>query len=112
MLAAGVVAAGLVAAPVPARATTGPVEVSGVTYILTCDAYPDSSDWDAAAIALGGLVVPLFRELRETWYQFGEPWTTDSTRTEAALGVRATPLAEGAEVTVAWWRSRVDGGGS
>ena len=51
MLAAGVVAAGLVAAPVPARATTGPVEVSGVTYILTCDAYPDSSDWDAAAVA-------------------------------------------------------------
>jgi hypothetical protein len=51
VLAAGVVAAGLVAAPVPARATAGPVEVSGVTYILTCDAYPDSSDWDAAAVA-------------------------------------------------------------
>jgi nucleoside-diphosphate-sugar epimerase len=60
-----------------------------------------------AAIALGGLVVPLFRELRETWYQFAEPWTTDSTRTEAALGVRATPLGEGAEVTVAWWRGRL-----
>ena len=65
-----------------------------------------------AAIALGGLVVPVFRELRETWYQFAEPWTTDSARTEAALGVRATPLAEGAASTVAWWRSRVDGGGS
>ncbi|MEY3019318.1 MAG: hypothetical protein RLZZ272_302 [Actinomycetota bacterium] len=35
VLAAGVVAAGLVAAPVPARATAGPVEVSGVTYILS-----------------------------------------------------------------------------
>ena len=60
-----------------------------------------------AAIALGGLFVPLFRELRETWYQFAEPWTIDSSRTEAALGVRATPLAAGAEATVAWWRSRI-----
>jgi len=58
------------------------------------------------ATTLGGVVVPLLRELRETWYQFDEPWTTDSTRTETELGVRATPLADGAAATVAWWRSR------
>ena len=57
-------------------------------------------------IALGGIVVPVFRELKETWYQFAEAWTTDSSRTEAALGVRATPLADGAAATVAWWRSQ------
>jgi nucleoside-diphosphate-sugar epimerase len=58
------------------------------------------------AIAIGGIVVPLFRELKETWYQFAEPWITDSTRTETELGLKATPLIEGADATVAWWRSR------
>lgn len=57
------------------------------------------------AITVGGLVVPLFRELKETWYQFTEPWTTDSTRTETELGVAPTSLDEGAAATVAWWRS-------
>lgn len=58
------------------------------------------------AITVGGVVVPLFREVKETWYQFAEPWTTDSARTEAALGVAPTPLDEGAAATVAWWRTR------
>lgn len=58
------------------------------------------------AITLGGLVVPLFRELKETWYQFTEPWTTDSTRSEKELSVHATPLAEGAAATIEWWRTR------
>ena len=58
------------------------------------------------AITLGGLVSPMIREVKETWYQFAEPWVTDSTRTETELGVRATPLADGAAATVAWWRSR------
>jgi nucleoside-diphosphate-sugar epimerase len=59
------------------------------------------------AITLGGLVVPLFRELQETWYQFAEPWTTDSSVTEAELGLKATPLADGAAATVDWWRAQV-----
>jgi nucleoside-diphosphate-sugar epimerase len=58
------------------------------------------------AITVGGVVVPLFRELKETWYQFAEPWTTDSTRTETELGVAPTPLDEGVAATVAWWRTR------
>lgn len=60
------------------------------------------------AISVGGLAVPLFREVKETWYQFTDPWTTDSTRTEAALGVAPTPLEDGAAATVAWWRSQPD----
>lgn len=60
------------------------------------------------AISVGGLVVPLFREVKETWYQFAEPWTTDSSRTETALGVAPTPLEMGAAATVAWWRSQPD----
>ena len=63
-----------------------------------------------AAITVGGMFVPAMRELRETWHQFTSPWTTDATRTEAALGVTATPIDEGAAVTVAWWRGRGGGG--
>jgi nucleoside-diphosphate-sugar epimerase len=58
------------------------------------------------AITLGGLVVPLFRELKETWYQFADPWTTDSTVTESELGVAPTSLDDGATATVAWWRAQ------
>lgn len=58
------------------------------------------------AITLGGLVVPLFRELKETWYQFAEPWTTDSSVTETELGVAPTSLDDGATATVAWWNSQ------
>lgn len=60
------------------------------------------------AISVGGLAVPLFREVKETWYQFTEPWTTDSTRTETALGVAPTPFEDGAGATVAWWHSQPD----
>jgi nucleoside-diphosphate-sugar epimerase len=59
------------------------------------------------AITLGGIAVPLFRELKETWYQFAEPWTTDSSVTESELGLKATPLDDGAAATVDWWRTQV-----
>lgn len=58
-----------------------------------------------ATITMGGLAVPMLRELKETWFQFAEPWTTDSTVTERELGLRATPLADGAAATVDWWRA-------
>ncbi|MFM8861244.1 MAG: NAD-dependent epimerase/dehydratase family protein [Acidimicrobiia bacterium] len=57
-------------------------------------------------LTLGGVFAPMLRELKETWYQFAEPWTTDSTHTETTLGLRATPLADGAAATVQWWQSR------
>lgn len=58
------------------------------------------------AISVLGLFSPMMRELKETWYQFAEPWVTDSTLTEQTFGLTATPLAEGAAATVAWWRAR------
>ena len=58
------------------------------------------------ALSALGLFVPMMRELKETWYQFAEPWVTDSTLTEQTFGLRATPLEEGAAATVEWWRGR------
>ena len=58
------------------------------------------------ALNVAGLFSPMMRGLKETWYQFAEPWITDSTLTEQTFGLTATPLEEGAAATVAWWRSR------
>ncbi|TPW11084.1 MAG: NAD-dependent epimerase/dehydratase, partial [Acidimicrobiaceae bacterium] len=51
----------------------------------------------------------IMRELRETRYQFDRPWVVDSTHTEQTLGLSATPLAEAAAATVAWWRAQTRG---
>jgi nucleoside-diphosphate-sugar epimerase len=57
------------------------------------------------ALSALGLFSPMMKALKETWYQFAEPWVTDSTLTEQTFGLQATPLAEGAAATVAWWRA-------
>ena len=59
-----------------------------------------------AALSALGLFSPMMRALKETWYQFAEPWVTDSALTEQTFGLSATPLSEGAAATVAWWRAR------
>jgi nucleoside-diphosphate-sugar epimerase len=46
------------------------------------------------------------RELTETLYQFDKPFIMDSAASQAALGLRPTPLPEAAAATVAWWRAQ------
>ena len=53
---------------------------------------------------------PGARELAETLYQFEHPFVLDSSASEAALGLRPTPLKEAAAATVAWWGNRGGGG--
>ncbi|MCE9621097.1 MAG: NAD-dependent epimerase/dehydratase family protein [Actinomycetia bacterium] len=52
-----------------------------------------------------GVFSPLLKALRETEYQFSEPWITDSSLTEQTFGLRATSLADAASATAAWWRA-------
>ncbi|MER7765026.1 NAD-dependent epimerase/dehydratase family protein [Streptomyces sp. NPDC097619] len=59
-----------------------------------------------AVLALGGLVSPMLRELREVRYQFDRPFVVDAGAWESSFEVRATPVAEQVAVTVDWWRSR------
>ncbi|MFJ9457855.1 NAD-dependent epimerase/dehydratase family protein [Kitasatospora sp. NPDC101447] len=58
-------------------------------------------------LGAAGLFSPLLRELRETRYQFDRPFVVDSADYEAHFTVRATPLEEQVEATVAWWRERL-----
>jgi hypothetical protein len=57
-----------------------------------------------AALWAAGLVIPTMRELRETWYQFAEPFVMDSGAAASTFDITPTPLAQQAADTVAWWR--------
>ena len=47
-----------------------------------------------AVLALGGLVSPMLRELKETAYQFDRPYILDSTAITHELGLQPTPWDE------------------
>ncbi|MGA0877480.1 MAG: NAD-dependent epimerase/dehydratase family protein [Ilumatobacteraceae bacterium] len=58
------------------------------------------------ALTLGGLFNPTLKSVKEVLYQRDKPWVVDASLTEKTFGLAATPLAEGAAATVAWWTSR------
>jgi nucleoside-diphosphate-sugar epimerase len=60
----------------------------------------------SVAMSAIGLFNPTIRALKETQYQFTDPFVTDATLTAATFGLSATPLAEGVAATVAWWRQQ------
>lgn len=87
--------------------------IAGVTQRRLIDAFAAAAGTTAkvrtmpkAVLTIGGAFVPMLRELKETWYQFAEPFTTDSSLTEQTFGISATPLDEAARQTVAWWRAQ------
>src|SRR6187397_1822181 len=45
-------------------------------------------------LSVGGAMVPLLRELRETEYQFAAPYVLDSSAIEEAFGLAPTPWTE------------------
>jgi nucleoside-diphosphate-sugar epimerase len=55
---------------------------------------------------LAGLFAPGAREMVEMMYEFTAPFTVDSSAIEDAFGLSATPLDDGLERTVAWYRGR------
>ncbi|MGC0312104.1 NAD-dependent epimerase/dehydratase family protein [Kitasatospora acidiphila] len=63
----------------------------------------------SAVLGVMSLVSPLIRELKEIRYQFDRPFVIDSSAYEGEFALRATPLDEQVEATVAWWRARVGG---
>ncbi|WP_243061101.1 NAD-dependent epimerase/dehydratase family protein [Nocardioides sp. SR21] len=57
--------------------------------------------WPKALLGVGGAVVPLLRELRETVYQFERPYVLDSSAIERELGLKPTPWDEVCRATAA-----------
>ena len=64
----------------------------------------------ALKVPIIGVASPTMGALLETWYQWSEPFVTDSALTERTFGLSATPIDVAAVETVAWWRSRSAGG--
>ena len=58
------------------------------------------------ALTLGGVSVPMLRELREVEYQFTAPFDLDSSDFTKTFGATATPLEETYAETIAWFRNR------
>jgi nucleoside-diphosphate-sugar epimerase len=58
-----------------------------------------------ALITVLGLFNPMVRELRETHYQFAEPFVLDDAKFKAAFGDLSTPLSQAIPATVDWYRA-------
>lgn len=55
-----------------------------------------------------GLFVPEVREMKELYYEFGEPHVVDDSKFRHAFGGVPTPLEQGIAATVDWYRSRLN----
>lgn len=53
-----------------------------------------------AVVTIGGLIVPLLRELKETRHQFERPWELYGTAAQEHFGVRPTPLRDAVAATI------------
>ena len=62
-------------------------------------------------LTIGGVFMPILRELKETTYQWTEPWVVDSSRFRSTFGSASeTPLKQAIAETVAWFRSQANSG--
>ncbi|MEE2524086.1 NAD-dependent epimerase/dehydratase family protein [Pseudarthrobacter sp. J75] len=55
-------------------------------------------------LRLVGLFSADLREIAEMAYQFEKPFVMDSAASQAAFGLKPTPLPDAAAATVGWWR--------
>lgn len=67
---------------------------------------PKVSAIPAGVLGAMGVVSHDMRELAETSYMFSHPFVMSSAASEERLGLAPTPLTDGLDETVAWWRSQ------
>lgn len=56
-------------------------------------------------MAIAGLFIPGARETVEMMYEFEQPFVVDSSQFEKAFGVKATPVREAIQRTLAWYQA-------
>jgi nucleoside-diphosphate-sugar epimerase len=52
-----------------------------------------------------GLFIPEVKEMGEMLYEFDQPFIMDSSKFEGAFGMKATPMRDTIQETVAWFKS-------
>ena len=60
-----------------------------------------------AMLTVGGVFVPILRELKETAYQFDRPFIMDSSLMTQTFGLHATPMHEALLAAIDWYRNPV-----
>ena len=66
---------------------------------------PKISSMGKTMLTIGGLFIPEAKETVEMMYEFDRPFIVDSSKFEKTFGLKATPLQEAIQETVAWYRS-------
>jgi nucleoside-diphosphate-sugar epimerase len=66
---------------------------------------PKMSGMGRTMMRLGGLFVPEARETVEMMYEFEKPFVVDSTKSEQAFGMSATPMEHAIHQTIEWFRT-------
>jgi len=66
---------------------------------------PKMSSMGKLMMSIGGLFIPEAKETVEMMYEFENPFVIDSSKFEQTFGMRATPIREAIQETVAWYRS-------
>jgi nucleoside-diphosphate-sugar epimerase len=66
---------------------------------------PNISSMGKLMMAIGGLFIPEAKESVEMMYEFDKPFVVDSSKFEKTFGLKATPMREAIEQTVAWYKS-------
>jgi nucleoside-diphosphate-sugar epimerase len=73
---------------------------------------PKVSGMGKLMLRLGGLFIPAAREMVEMAYEFEKPFVVNSSKFERAFGMKATPIQEAIQATVAWYRDHPQSSGS
>jgi nucleoside-diphosphate-sugar epimerase len=66
---------------------------------------PKMSSMGKFMMWMGGLFIPEAKESLEMMYEFDQPFIVDSNKFEKTFGMKATPLKEAMQETVAWYKS-------
>ena len=66
---------------------------------------PKMSGMGKLMMSIGGLFIPEAKETVEMMYEFEKPFIIDSSKFEKTFGMRATPIRQAIQETVAWYKS-------
>ena len=83
--------------------------VTGRAFLTTvCDLAgrpPRMSAVSPAMLSIAGLFSPMIREIKETAYQWTDPWVVDTSKFRSAFGpFTETPVADAVATTLEWYR--------
>ena len=66
---------------------------------------PKMSSMGKLLMSIGGLFIPEAKETVEMMYEFEKPFIIDSSKFEKTFGMKATPMRQAIQETVAWYKS-------